>query len=407
MTGWLDTLPSGWSVAKPRHHFRERREASRPGDVHLTPSQHHGVLSQTDYMARTGTKVVLNLSAPDNMKRVWPGDFIAHLRSFQGGLEKSDLAGKVSTAYTVIEPLPTVEPRFFKWVLKSPAYIQVLASSLEQLRDGQSIKFGDFAAISLPMPSLGEQRRIADFLGDRVARIDQIITARRLQLDLALVEFRSTLEREVWTSDGRMPLKHLLTSVTSGPRGWGDLVRDEGTPFVRIGNLRPLGIELNPKNLVRVDMPRDAEALRASINEGDVLLSITAAFGEVAVWRRGAGTFSQHVARLRPRSVGDAEWIAWTLQTHSTHDQYRLLAYGGTKIGMGLDHVRNLQIPDAGAHTRVEVAKRMARRWADLDSGARSLERSAALLTEYKQSLITAAVTGELDVTTAGSGIQG
>ena len=91
--GWLDGLPARWQVIDPRRHFRERREAALPGDVHLTPSQHHGVLSQEDYMARTGTRVVLNLSAPDNMKRVRRGDLVAHLRSFQGGLEMSDLGG--------------------------------------------------------------------------------------------------------------------------------------------------------------------------------------------------------------------------------------------------------------------------------------------------------------------------
>ena len=407
MNDWLDRLPPGWAVANPRHHFRERREASRPGDVHLTPSQHHGVLSQADYMAKTGTKVVLNLSAPDNMKRVHPGDFIAHLRSFQGGLEKSDLEGKVSTAYTVIEPLPSVEPRFYRWVLKSPAYVQVLASSLEQLRDGQSVKFGDFAAIPLPMPPVEDQRRIADFLDDRVARINQIITARRRQAELGKDQFRSYLESELWSGTQGMPLKYLLEDVTSGPRGWGDLIRDEGTPFVRIGNLRPLGIELHADNLAHVEVPSDAEAERASLAPGDVLLSITAAFGEVAVWRDGPGTFSQHVARLRPVREGDAEWIAWVLQTMSAHDQYRLLAYGGTKIGMGLDQVRNLVVPHVEVSDRERCASEVRREWDYFADRRSSLERSALLLAEYKQSLITAAVTGEIDVTTVGSGIQG
>ena len=108
VSNWLAALPPGWSEVNPRRHFRERREPSKPSDLHLTPSQHLGVLSQADYMARTGSKVVLNLSTPDSMKHVEPGDFIAHLRSFQGGLERSDLTGKVSSAYTVIEPLASV-----------------------------------------------------------------------------------------------------------------------------------------------------------------------------------------------------------------------------------------------------------------------------------------------------------
>jgi type I restriction enzyme M protein len=89
VSAWLSELPPTWRVANPRRHFRDRREVARSDDVHLTPSQHMGVLTQTDYMERTGSRVVLNLSAPDNMKHVEPGDFIAHLRSFQGGIEHS------------------------------------------------------------------------------------------------------------------------------------------------------------------------------------------------------------------------------------------------------------------------------------------------------------------------------
>jgi type I restriction enzyme S subunit len=261
--------------------------------------------------------------------------------------------------------------------------------------------------LRIHVPAVDEQRRIADFLDDRVARIDQIITARRRRLTLARDEFRSLLERELWDASERMPLKYLLANVTSGPRGWGDLVRDEGTPFVRIGNLRPLGIELLRENLDHVEMPTDAEAQRASLSEGDVLLSITAAFGQVAVWRGGTGTFSQHVARLRPAFRADSDWMAWVLQTLSTRDQYRLLAYGGTKIGMGLDQVRNLQVPRQDPKGRMHLGQRLQQSWESFAAQERALKRSVHLMEEYKQSLITAAVTGELDVTTAGSGIPG
>lgn len=77
-----------------RDAIRDRREPSLPDDRHLTPSQHYGVLPQDEYMARTD-RGGRNLTGSDNMKHVEPGDAIAHLRSFQGGLETSALAGKV------------------------------------------------------------------------------------------------------------------------------------------------------------------------------------------------------------------------------------------------------------------------------------------------------------------------
>jgi type I restriction enzyme S subunit len=71
------------------------------------------------------------------------------------------------------------------WVLTvGRLHLAELSARLEQLRDGQSVKFEDLCCGSplraVPWP-MSEQRRIADFLDDRVARIDQIITARNQQ----------------------------------------------------------------------------------------------------------------------------------------------------------------------------------------------------------------------------------
>lgn len=261
--------------------------------------------------------------------------------------------------------------------------------------------------LQIDVPSLDEQRRIADFLDDRTSRIDHVVAARRMQASLAVEAFRSSLEDRLWTRDSKFPLKHLLVDVTSGPRGWGEKVGNVGEAFVRIANLASLGIELRSDNLARVDVPEGAEAQRAQLRQGDVLLSITAVFGEVAVWRAGAGTFSQHVARLRPKSSADSDWIAWILQSSSVHDQYRVLAYGGTKVGMGLDQVRNLKVPSAGRRERSAIARGISHAWAVHEQGQAALVRSIDRLIEYKQSLITAAVNGELDVTTAGSGSPG
>jgi type I restriction enzyme S subunit len=228
-------------------------------------------------MTKTGTKVVLNLSAPDNMKRVQPGDLIAHLRSFQGGLEKSDLAGKVSTAYTVIEPLATADPNFFRWVLKSPPYIQTLSSSLEQLRDGQSVKFGDFAAIPLPLPPIDEQRRIADFLDDRVARIDQIIAARRTQMD----HVDDALDAE-WNSLGArlvehgpvIPLRRVLASIVDGPFGsslTSSHYTDEGTRVIRLGNIGKAAFRDGDAAFISDQYA--AELRSHSVSPGDLLMA--------------------------------------------------------------------------------------------------------------------------------------
>ena len=306
----------------------------------------------------------------------------------------------------IARPRIGVHGRFLTWALRGQAALDHFGNYASGIsRYGVSLT--GLRSTPVPIADVEQQRRIADFLDDRTSRIDHVVAARRMQASLAVEAFRSSLEDRLWTRDSRFPLKHLLVDVTSGPRGWGEKVGNVGEAFVRIANLASLGIELRSDNLARVDVPEGAEAQRAQLRQGDVLLSITAVFGEVAVWRAGAGTFSQHVARLRPKSSADSDWIAWILQSSSVHDQYRVLAYGGTKVGMGLDQVRNLKVPSAGRRERSAIARGISHAWAVHEQGQAALVRSIDRLIEYKQSLITAAVNGELDVTTAGSGIPG
>ena len=172
---WLGKVASDWEIVPAWRVMTERREKSLPDDVHLTPSQTHGVLPQKEYMDRTGNKVVLNLAGADNMKRVCAGDFIIHLRSFEGGIEASTIDGKVSNAYTVLTPAPDAHFDYYRWFMKSVPLIEGLASSTDQLRDGQSINFSRFSRLSLPLPPLETQQRIADYLDRETADIDAAV----------------------------------------------------------------------------------------------------------------------------------------------------------------------------------------------------------------------------------------
>ncbi|MGN6127897.1 MAG: restriction endonuclease subunit S [Humibacter sp.] len=126
-------------------------------------------------METSGSKVVLNISGADTMRHVEAGDYISHLRSFQGGLEFAGIAGKVSAAYTVLMPKVKIDPTYFKYLFKSDVYVQALQTTTDQLRDGQSIRFAQFSSIPLPKPSLTEQQAIAEYLDWETAQLDALI----------------------------------------------------------------------------------------------------------------------------------------------------------------------------------------------------------------------------------------
>ncbi len=97
-------------------------------------------------------------------KIVKPGNFIISLRSFQGGLEYSELEGIVSPAYTILNNKQNISYDFFKYYFKTYNFIKSLNIAVEGIRDGKQISYNSFKDIKIAFTSLPEQEKIASFL---------------------------------------------------------------------------------------------------------------------------------------------------------------------------------------------------------------------------------------------------
>jgi type I restriction enzyme S subunit len=108
-------------------------------------------------------------------KVVQIGDFIISLRSFQGGIEYSNYKGICSPAYIILRPHIQINDLFYKTYFKTEGYIKELQKNLEGIRDGKMISFKYFSDIKLPLPSLAEQTKIANFLSAIDDKINQCL----------------------------------------------------------------------------------------------------------------------------------------------------------------------------------------------------------------------------------------
>lgn len=342
-------------------------------------------------------------------KFVKRGDLVLNkMKTWQGSLGVSDFEGIVSPAYFTCELSPTVHPRFIHYLLRSDLYIAMYAAASKGIRPNQwDLPYEEFRSLEALLPPLEEQRRIADFLDDQVARIDAAIEGRKKQHELLGTYFGSRLDHLVATMP-LVPLRRLMTSVTSGPRGWGDLVADSGTRMlIRINNISGSGIEPNLASVAWLTPPDDAEARRAQLEDGDLLVSITASIGDVAVAGpelRGAA-FSQHVARIRPIDGGVSRALAWCASAPASRERLLNSAAGGTKIGLGLQQVSDWPVPLVPLGEEKPFTRTVEDAFKDVLAAQLMHQRSCEALSEYRRSLITAAVTGELDVTTARRGV--
>ena len=195
---WLGYIPSHWRVVPAKALFAQSKETRHETDIQLTASQKYGIISQEDYMERQNYKIVLADKGLENWKHVEPNDFIISLRSFQGGLEISYIPGCITWHYIVLKPKAGVEPEYFKWLFKSPRYIQALQRTANFIRDGQDLRFSNFVQVPLPLIPMDEQKEIAEYLNKETARIDSIIADITEQIE-KLKEYRQSVISEVVT----------------------------------------------------------------------------------------------------------------------------------------------------------------------------------------------------------------
>lgn len=195
-------------------------------------------------------------------------------------------------------------------------------------------------------------------------------------------------------------LKRDLEFLTSGSRGWADHYADEGAFFIRIGNLRRESLALDCSDIQRVAVPPGAEGERTRLRPGDVLFSITAFMGSVAVVPEDIelSYVSQHVAlaRLNGRLILP-EWVGYTTLSSAGKAYLDSQCYGGTKIQLSLDDVANLPIAVPSLNEQRDLVTFLNRETGKIDALVAEQERLMALLKEKRQAVISQAVTKGLD----------
>lgn len=203
---WIGKIPINWQAVNPRWLFAQRKDRAKKGMEQYTASQKYGVISQKDYMNRIGGSIVTVQKDFDILKMVCEGDFVIHMRSFQGGLEYSKHTGSISSAYVMLIPQKnTGECRYFKWLFKSASYINALQSTSNLIRDGQAMRYSNFIQIIIPYPPLDEQQQIADYLDSKCSEIDAIIADKKRQWGI-LTEYKKSLIYEYVTGKKEVPV---------------------------------------------------------------------------------------------------------------------------------------------------------------------------------------------------------
>ena len=166
-----------WVKDNAVYIFETYYDKNHPNLPVLSASQELGMVIRDN----VGFQVQHNKENEVGYKRVLPGQFVIHLRSFQGGFAHSMVEGITSPAYTVMQfkNSSTQDDIYWKYVLTSKTFIKRLETVTYGIRDRRSISFEDFSELNFTFPSLSEQEKIGLFL----TTLDKLIAKLEAKLD--------------------------------------------------------------------------------------------------------------------------------------------------------------------------------------------------------------------------------
>lgn len=191
---WLPKIPENWELRKMKYLFRERSEKNHPTEPMLSATQTHGVILQSKYSGRV---VVVNTGF-EGLKLVKVGDFVIHLRSFQGGIELAYDQGIISSAYTILSLNDSTQSDYFRYLFKSIPFIDLLKTCVTGIREGQNINYTMLKQNRIPLPPLSEQRAIVSYLDDKTAKIDTLTSKLQQEIE-SIKEYKQRLISDVVT----------------------------------------------------------------------------------------------------------------------------------------------------------------------------------------------------------------
>lgn len=153
---------SNWETYKYKeilHPVGERNKTLKINNV-LSASQEHGMISRDEL----DIDIKFESSAISTYKIVQPGDYVLHLRSFQGGLAFSRITGICSPAYTILRPTKAVTYGFFEEFFMSKRFINSLRLVTYGIRDGRSINVDELLNMNISIPNMDTQRKLVQIL---------------------------------------------------------------------------------------------------------------------------------------------------------------------------------------------------------------------------------------------------
>lgn len=389
---WLGGIPHDWNLVKLKHLFSLVKRPVRPGDEIVTCFRDGTVTLRSKKRTEGFTNAVQEIG----YQGIRAGDLVIHaMDAFAGAVGVSDSDGKSSPVYSTCVPISNdiALPEYYGQLLRSMALSGFVTSLAKGIRERSTdFRWADAGEVFLPAPSKAEQTQIADFLNHETAKIDTLIHEQKRLIEL-LKEKRQALVLSAFS---------LSDSVETRLANAVNLIYKPVSQKVDETYI-PIGLFNRGRGLFHKD-PRGIEEMGESdffwVNDGDLIISGQFAW-EGAVALAGEKEQGKVVSHRYPilrgkNGIVTTEYIFALLTTRHgdflLNENSRGAAGRNKPLNISALLKEKITIPAFSLQNKiVEIVHQERQIKAEAS-------RQKKLLLEHRAALISAAVTGKIDV---------
>ena len=334
---------------KAEELFQNITDKNHPDETVLTIIQGKGTLPRE----QAGRNIHYDDASLSNYKKVEQGDFIIHLRSFEGGLEMANEAGIVSPAYTILRCKRPHSSLFYDAYFHTDEFINHnLSKSVEGIRDGRQISYEAFKWLGIPYCEPTEQEKISNLfaaLNERIAAQERLVASlkkykrgvmRAIFRDKSFVFSKATVWKSIRLGDECVFFSGGTPKSTDSSYYGGSI------PFIRSGEIHGEKAELF---LTEAGLQNSSAKM---VSKGDLLIALYGATsGEVDISKID-GAINQAILCIRPYDMSK-QYLRYLLED-SKDDIINTYLQGG-QGNLSAEIIKNLRVdmPDSTAQSSV------------------------------------------------------
>jgi len=328
--------------------------------------------------------------------------------------------GAGSTELHVLRPGPNLDARFLLYLVNTHSFLKLGAAAMYGVAGQQRVPDNFLRDLTVRLPPTQEQRRIADFLDAETARIDELASRRNAQLELLSERFSTSILLGITGANERGGRRYSGAAwLGSVPADWavipisyqfevllGKMLNQERVrgehlkPYLRNTNVQWDCITTN--DLLMMDFPPEEQA-RYRLSTGDLLVCEGGEPGRAAIWDGEISEiyYQKALHRVRPRSYSSSRWLFYCLRAATAQNVFAVEGNTTTIAHLTREQMNAHRFPFPARDTQDRITSMLDDLSAQHKMAKESLSRQQTLLNERRCTLITAAVTGQIDVSTA------